>query len=116
MDWERAQMQAVAELAVAASYHMNDAPDPLQALQDVVDGYLRYQPLGAVAHSILLDLVMARLVQRIVITEWRASRFPENRTYILRSNPDARQLLLRLLPIWSQRTGVALPESLTHDA
>ncbi len=34
----------------------------------------------------MLDLVMARLVITVLITEWRATRYPENRAYIMRNN------------------------------
>jgi hydroxylysine kinase len=46
-------------------------------------------PLTAVEIDVFLDLVRARQLMIVVITEWRAERQPENRDYILRNNPRA---------------------------
>ncbi|BEV16693.1 phosphotransferase [Herbaspirillum sp. DW155] len=94
----------VCDLAIAASYQMADAPIPLQALHDVTEGFELVTPLQDVEREHLLDLVLARIVQRLVITEWRASQFPENRSYILRHNPQARRLLSELEPVWRQQS------------
>lgn len=91
----------VADLAIAASYQMNDAENPLQAIREVMQGYHAVNPLNQQEISLVLDLVIARLVQRLIITEWRAKKFPENRKYILRANPDARHQLTRLSQIWA---------------
>lgn len=90
----------IADLAIAASYQMGNAGDPMAALEQVVQGFQSESPLLPQEREHLLDFVMARLVQRLVITEWRAARFPENREYILRSNPEAQSLLHALMPIW----------------
>lgn len=90
----------VADLAIAASYQMSDSEDPMEALEQVKAGYLSAGDLQAEEQAHLLDLVVARLVQRLVLTGWRASRFPENRTYILRSSPDALRLMRALIPVW----------------
>lgn len=102
---------AVADLAVAASYQMTDCADPIAALSEVVAGYESVRMLAPAERRHLLDLIIARLVQRIVITEWRAARFPENRNYILRSNPDARRLLGLLMMIWRATFPDGLPKS-----
>ncbi|MFT4268537.1 MAG: phosphotransferase [Xenophilus sp.] len=96
---------AIADLAITASYHMDDAEDPVAALAEVVEGHAVVRPLTEKERGLLPILVMARLVQRIVIPEWRAAQFPENRAYILRSNTAARQLLESLLPNWTSMTG-----------
>ena len=90
----------VVELAVAASYALDAETGDLQAaLARVVDGYAAVLPLSAEESALIFDLIIARLVQRIVISEWRASHFPNNRDYILRSNAQARQLLGRLMHV-----------------
>ncbi len=94
----------VCDLAIAASYQMSDAADPLSALDEVAEGFESVQPLLPEEREHLLDLVVARVVQRLVITEWRASQFAVNREYILRHNPEARSLLTRLMPLWRQRS------------
>jgi Ser/Thr protein kinase RdoA (MazF antagonist) len=43
-------------------------------------------PLTKAEQAVLLDLVAARLVITVLITEWRAARYPENRQYIMRNN------------------------------
>ena len=90
----------VVELAVAASYALDaEAGDLQAALARVVDGYAAVLPLSSEESTLVFDLIIARLVQRIVISEWRASHFPNNRDYILRSTAQARQLLGRLMHI-----------------
>lgn len=90
----------IADLAIAASYQMSDSNDPMAALDEVTQGFCSVSDLhqGELAH--LLDMVVARLVARLVLTGWRASRFPENRSYILRSQPDALKLIGQIMPIW----------------
>lgn len=87
------------ELAVAASYQLAGS-DPLAALREVARGFSEVTPLDDLECRLLLDFVLARLVGRILISEWRAARFPENGAYILRSNKEARGLLEALAPAW----------------
>lgn len=94
----------VCDLGIAASYQIATASDPLAALDDVVEGFASVLPLTPQEGELVLDVVFARLVQRLVLTEWRAARFPENRDYILRHNPDAQRLALLLEPVWRQRS------------
>lgn len=90
----------LSELAVAASYQLaGDAP--LEALRTVVSGFNGVTPLEPLESALLLDFVLARLVDRILISEWRARQFPENSAYILRSNQEARDLMAQLMPVWS---------------
>lgn len=87
------------ELAIAASYQLS-GDDPLTALRTVVSGFIEVTPLDALEYELLLDFVLARLVGRILISEWRARQFPENGAYILRSNREARELMDQLMPVW----------------
>ena len=92
----------VVELAVAASYALDAETGDLQAaLARVVSGYESILSLSEAEKALIPDLILARLVQRIVISEWRASHFPNNRDYILRSNAQARQLLSRLMQVYA---------------
>jgi hydroxylysine kinase len=77
------------DLAIAASYQLSDPRGPLPALAEFVAGYHSVVPLTEVEIDILFDLVAARQVMTVAITEWRASRYPANRTYIMRNNPRA---------------------------
>lgn len=92
----------IAEIAVAASYQMGRCPDPLGVLQAMVAGYETITPLSRDERTHVLDLVLARLVQRMVITSWRALRFPSNRDYILRSHAAATGLFFNLYDAWKR--------------
>lgn len=88
----------IVELAIAASYALDSVEEPLSALQTLVAGYEELLPLKPLEKDLLLNLIAARLAQRIVISEWRASRFPDNRDYILRSTTQAKALMGKLMP------------------
>ena len=90
------------EVAVAAICAVAAETGDLQAaLSRVVLGYESILSLSEAEKALIPDLIIARLVQRIVISEWRASHFPNNRDYILRSNAQARQLLSRLMQVYA---------------
>ena len=46
--------------------------------------------------DLLPDLIATRLVMTVVISSWRAVRYPENRDYILRNNDAAWARLRRM--------------------
>jgi len=92
----------IAEIAIAASYQMTPLGDPLGVLSAVVAGYESVLPLTPQEQGHVLDLVLARLVQRIAIPSWRALRFPGNGVYILRSRAAATALFNELYDKWSQ--------------
>ncbi|WP_198045876.1 phosphotransferase [Novosphingobium aquimarinum] len=79
----------VGELATAAAYQLTDAADPLASAAEMIAGYHGVIPLLEEERAILLDLVKARLLITVLITGWRAERYPENRDYILRNNGPA---------------------------
>lgn len=60
--------------------------------RDLLRGYLRIADLQKDELALLPDLVMARVVARALLTHWRASFMPKNKTYILRNTE----------PGWSQ--------------
>lgn len=53
--------------------------------RDLLRGYLRHADLTQDELLLIPHLVMARVVARALLTNWRADMFPENRTYILRN-------------------------------
>lgn len=53
--------------------------------RDLLRGYLRVADLHDEELLLIPHLVMGRVIARALLTIWRASRFPENRTYILRN-------------------------------
>jgi len=93
----------VNDVAIAAAYQLGAGPGPgpnfAQPAVDLISGYHATTPLTADELDLLPDLMLARILARIVISEWRAARFPENRTYILRNTPRAWDHLGRLLAI-----------------
>lgn len=76
----------VGEIATAAAYHLADAADPLLNAAELIGGYHSALPLLHEERAVLLDLVIARLLVTVLITGWRAERYPDNRDYILRNN------------------------------
>lgn len=76
----------VGEIATAAAYQLADGADPLLSAAEMIGGYHEILPLRSAEQAVLLDLVAARLVITVLITEWRAARYPENRDYIMRNN------------------------------
>jgi hydroxylysine kinase len=89
----------VNDIAIAAAYQLSDQADLLGPAVDVISGYHATTPLSASEIDLLPELILARVVARIVISEWRAARFPENRVYIMRNTPRAWEHLKRLLAI-----------------
>ena len=53
--------------------------------RDLVRGYLAVADLTDTELTLLPHLAMARVVARALISTWRAARFPENETYLMRN-------------------------------
>jgi hydroxylysine kinase len=89
----------VNDVAIAAAYQLSAEAeaDLLSPALDLIGGYHATTPLTAAELDLLPDLILARVLARIVISEWRAVRFPENRAYIMRNTPRAWQQLSGLL-------------------
>ncbi|NKJ02833.1 phosphotransferase [Novosphingobium sp. SG707] len=76
----------VGEIATAAAYQMADEADPLLSAAEIIAGFHEVLPLNKAEQAIMLDLITARFMITVLITEWRAARYPENREYIMRNN------------------------------
>ncbi|MCB6184709.1 phosphotransferase [Leeia sp. TBRC 13508] len=76
----------VDELGVACSYQLSSNENPLDTAAELIAGYHRINPLQPEEIDLLLDVIAARLLMTVTITGWRAARYPENATYILRNN------------------------------
>ncbi len=83
----------VAEVATGAAYQLRGADDPLGAVAEFVAGYHAVLPLDAVEQAIVADLMATRHLITVLISEWRATRYPENRDYIMRHNPESWEAL-----------------------
>lgn len=84
----------VIDVAVAASY-LTCESDPIDAVVRLVAAYHSVLPLERREVLLLRDLIVARLVTSIAITDWRAVRYPQNAAYILRNNGPARTGMMR---------------------
>ncbi|MFK3815985.1 phosphotransferase [Pseudomonas sp. NPDC089407] len=81
----------VNDLAVASAYHLGSESNALSQALPFIAAYNSVLPLERIEQEILYDLIAARLVLTVAITNWRASLYPENRTYIMRNAPVAWQ-------------------------
>ncbi|MDX1518098.1 MAG: phosphotransferase, partial [Woeseiaceae bacterium] len=79
----------VVDVAVACAYLLRDGDDTLADIRAFVAAYSAVRPLADDETAILFDLVRTRLAMTILIARWRAARYPENRDYILCSEPEA---------------------------
>jgi Ser/Thr protein kinase RdoA (MazF antagonist) len=95
------------DLAVAASYHTQE-PDALDAVCDMVRAYHQVLPLERAELLVLRDLIVARLMTTVAITEGRAARYPQNAAYILRNNGPARMGLRLFATIPRDQVAAAL--------
>jgi hydroxylysine kinase len=77
------------DLAIAAAYQVADSDDPLAPACDLIGAYHAVSPLDPAEFDILFDLMATRMAMTVVISSWRAHRYPENRAYILRNNQGA---------------------------
>jgi len=88
----------VNDIAIAASYHLT-GEDPFAPVIPLIQGYHSVFPLETGEVDMIYDLIIARLCMTIVITEYRARLYPENKTYILKNTQSAWLGLSRLTTI-----------------
>ena len=101
----------VNDVAVAVANLLTADADPFGPALDFIAGYHAVTPLTADEQSLLPDLILGRVVARIIISEWRAERFPENRAYVLRNTPRAWAQLGALLSIHEEETAARIQEA-----
>jgi Ser/Thr protein kinase RdoA (MazF antagonist) len=102
----------VNDVAIAAANLLgDDGSDLLAPGLDLIAGYHAVTPLTEAELRLLPDLILGRTVARIVISEWRAERFPANRAYVLRNTPRAWEQLDRLLSIPGEETAARILEA-----
>lgn len=78
----------VNDLAVAASYQFGTTGD-CQAAGEFIEAWTRALPLTGAEIALLPLLIECRLALTLLITFYRAHRYPENAPYILRNNQPA---------------------------
>jgi Ser/Thr protein kinase RdoA (MazF antagonist) len=101
----------VNDVAIAVANLIAADDDPLGPGLDLVAGYHAVTPLTAAELGLLPDLILGRVVARIIISEWRAERFPANREYVLRNTPRAWEQLDRLLSIGGEQIAARIQEA-----
>ncbi|RWR28256.1 aminotransferase [Sinirhodobacter populi] len=97
----------IVDVAVAASYLIHGAPDPVAPILRMVEAYHRVVPLRRSELVLLRDLIVARSVTSIVIGQTRARLYPKNADYILRNQAAALDGLARF---------AALPPGMVTEA
>jgi hydroxylysine kinase len=79
----------ICDIAVAAAYLFNPE-DPLLLHLPFIQAYNARLPLLPREIALLPDLITARMLTSLTISNWRAARYPGNADYILRNAPSAR--------------------------
>jgi Ser/Thr protein kinase RdoA (MazF antagonist) len=74
------------DLAVAASYQLDEHGDALATIVAFAAAYHAVNPLQPAELDVLFDLIRARLAMVVAISGWRAARHPDNAEYLLRNN------------------------------
>lgn len=90
------QSPLACDVAVACSYLFANDSDPLAPLCRFLAAYGSALPLQQDEIAALPALIATRLAMTVIITNWRASQYPENRDYILRNQKSAIAGLLAL--------------------
>ena len=80
---------AAMDVGVAACYQLGSGADPLAPALDVVAGYHGVDPLDGADTELAAEFIVARVVARIIVSQWNAVRDPANRGYLLRRTPQA---------------------------
>lgn len=73
------------DVAIGASYLCVLGQTPLEYPLQFIRAYHRMMPLEPQELELVYDLMVARLIMTVAITEWRGSRNPQNRAYILKN-------------------------------
>jgi Ser/Thr protein kinase RdoA (MazF antagonist) len=77
------------EAAVASAYLLTASAAPLGTVPDFLAGYHSVVPLEPHEIAALPQLIALRHAITLLITNWRAAKYPENRDYILRNQHHA---------------------------
>lgn len=80
----------VNDLAIAAAYQFGkEGGDTMAPVAAFISAYHAVLPLERIEVDLLPTLIATRLATTLLISGWRAVRYPENSAYILRNNPAA---------------------------
>lgn len=84
------------DVAVAATYILDNESEPVDAVFDMFDGYAGVASLTRPEIESLYPCMLARLVMRLAIPSWRASLFPDQAERLLRKHGLVRRSLNRM--------------------
>ena len=84
------------DVAIAATYILDDESEPVDAVFDMLGGYASIAPLTCPEIESLYPCMLARLVMRVAIPSWRASLFPDHAERLLRKHDLVRRSLNRM--------------------
>jgi Ser/Thr protein kinase RdoA (MazF antagonist) len=88
-----ARTQLVNDVAIAAAYLCTVDDDPYVKVIDFLSAYTKIVPLTDIEISLLPNLIVARRVTTTMISQWRASLYPENIDYIIGDEARSRRKL-----------------------
>ncbi|MFP9228288.1 phosphotransferase [Pectobacterium cacticida] len=86
----------ICEVATALAYQTGAGHDLLEHIVPFMTAYHHCLPLAPEEIALLPDLITARLALTLTIAQWRASRYPDNREYLLRNVPRCWHSLQRI--------------------
>ncbi len=86
----------VNDAAVGAAYFCAAEEDPFVEVVKFLGSYAEILPLTEDEIVLLPDLILTRHLTTVMISHWRASLYPDNAEYILRSEGRAREMLYRV--------------------
>ncbi|BES85075.1 homoserine kinase [Pectobacterium araliae] len=75
----------ICEVATALAYQIGEGQDLLEHVLPFVAAYHHHMPLTPEEIALLPDLIATRMALTLTIAQWRASRYPDNREYLLRN-------------------------------
>ena len=96
--------QLVNDVAIAAAYLCRTNGDPFIEVREFLAAYSAVLPLAEEEIALLPELILTRHLTTVMISHWRASLYPDNREYILRSEAKARRMLLNVAGKPTSRT------------
>jgi 4-aminobutyrate aminotransferase-like enzyme len=92
------------DVASAAASTIAGRPDPFEAAVAFLEGYERVAVLGEDERDLLGDLLAVRFTQNVLISAWRAKRFPDNVHYIAGVDDESWDMLQELSRLGPQET------------
>ena len=93
----------VVDVAVAAAYLCGEGAAALDDIRKFLSGYSSVTPLQDDEIALIYDLILMRNYLTILIANWRAARYPENRDYILRNESRARSTVETLTGLGQEK-------------